>query len=162
MDQSNRIVGPTAAAHILGVCDRTVTRWAEQGFLPVAFRTRGGARRFSVNALLAIRDNHGGPGPGRPPVPAPAPAAAPAGRVLLTPEQAGRLLGVPKAVVVRYATTKRLPSHRPEGGHLRILQSDAEALLQRMGSSDNIVAHAADPGDPPGPWMGYQIGRAHV
>lgn len=42
------VVGSRHAARMLGVDERTVVRWADDGHLPVAYRTPGGHRRFRV------------------------------------------------------------------------------------------------------------------
>jgi len=44
-------VGSRRAGEILGVDERTVVRWADEGFLPVAYRTPGGHRRFEIRAV---------------------------------------------------------------------------------------------------------------
>jgi excisionase family DNA binding protein len=51
-------VGATLAAEILGVTERTVLRWAENGTLPVAYRTKGGHRRFAMSDLRVHLENH--------------------------------------------------------------------------------------------------------
>ncbi|MGH9224298.1 MAG: helix-turn-helix domain-containing protein [Acidimicrobiales bacterium] len=48
---------PRQAASLLGVCSRTVTRWADLGHLPF-ITTLGGHRRFRESDVLALR-RHG-------------------------------------------------------------------------------------------------------
>ena len=48
---------PRQAADLLGVCSRTVTRWADLGHLPYIM-TLGGHRRFREADVLALR-RHG-------------------------------------------------------------------------------------------------------
>lgn len=47
-------VGSRRAGVILGVDERTIVRWADDGDLEVAYRTRGGHRRFRVAYLEAL------------------------------------------------------------------------------------------------------------
>lgn len=51
-------VGGRRAGDMLGVDERTILRWAEDGSLPVAYRTRGGHRRYRVGDVerLAAQD----------------------------------------------------------------------------------------------------------
>lgn len=49
-------VGPRLAAVMLGVTERTVRRWAEDGTLETAYTTAGGHRRFEVEHLEAVLD----------------------------------------------------------------------------------------------------------
>lgn len=51
------VVGTLRAAELLGVTDRTVIRWADEGTLPVAYRTAGGHRRFRLADVQAMKDN---------------------------------------------------------------------------------------------------------
>ena len=46
-------VGSRRAGDMLGVDERTVVRWADDGILPVAYRTAGGHRRFEVAVIEA-------------------------------------------------------------------------------------------------------------
>jgi len=45
---------PGQAAALLGVCSRTITRWAVLGHLPF-ITTVGGHRRFLASDVLALR-----------------------------------------------------------------------------------------------------------
>lgn len=47
-------VGSRRAAVLLGVDERTVVRWADDGHLPVSHRTRGGHRRFRLADVQAL------------------------------------------------------------------------------------------------------------
>lgn len=47
-------VGGRAAAVRLGVTERTILRWSEDGTLPVAYRTRGGHRRYRVRDVEEV------------------------------------------------------------------------------------------------------------
>lgn len=49
-------IGGRAAAELLGVTERTIHRWAEDGTLAVAYRTSGGHRRYAVADLEALRE----------------------------------------------------------------------------------------------------------
>lgn len=48
-------VGPSQAAVMLGVTERTVRRWAEDGTLATAYTTEGGHRRFLLADVDALR-----------------------------------------------------------------------------------------------------------
>lgn len=48
-------IGPVEAAEILGVTPRTIVRWADDGTLPVAFRTVKGHRRFAAVDVEVLR-----------------------------------------------------------------------------------------------------------
>lgn len=48
------VVGGREAARRLGVDERTILRWSEDGTLPVAFRTRGGHRRYRETVLAEL------------------------------------------------------------------------------------------------------------
>lgn len=56
-DGAGECVGTVRAAQMLGVTDRTVIRWADDGTLPVAYRTAGGHRRFRVADIEQRRAN---------------------------------------------------------------------------------------------------------
>lgn len=56
-------VGAVRAAALLGVTERTVHRWAEDGTLPVAYRTRGGHRRYRLADLEKLEKTLTGPPP---------------------------------------------------------------------------------------------------
>jgi DNA-binding transcriptional MerR regulator len=47
-------VGPRRAAEILGVTERTILRWSDDGTLAVQYRTAGGHRRYSLAYLELI------------------------------------------------------------------------------------------------------------
>ena len=47
-------VTPGEAAELLGVCSRTMARWADMGHLPY-ITTLGGHRRFREADVLALR-----------------------------------------------------------------------------------------------------------
>ena len=47
---------PGQAAELLGVCSRTVARWADLGHLPF-ITTLGGHRRFRESDVLALRQH---------------------------------------------------------------------------------------------------------
>lgn len=49
-------IGGRAAAKLLEVDERTIHRWAEDGTLAVAYRTKGGHRRYVVADLEALRN----------------------------------------------------------------------------------------------------------
>ena len=58
---SPRMMKATEVADYLGVSHRSVIRWADDGILPLAFRTPGGHRRFrpeDVAAFKADRDTY--------------------------------------------------------------------------------------------------------
>ncbi|MBD3226805.1 MAG: helix-turn-helix domain-containing protein, partial [Candidatus Lokiarchaeota archaeon] len=42
------------AAAMLGVCTKTLRRWAKSGILKPAFRTRGHHRRYSRNMIIVM------------------------------------------------------------------------------------------------------------
>ncbi len=44
-------LGSREASERLGVTERTILRWAEDGTLPTAWTTKGGHRRFTVAAI---------------------------------------------------------------------------------------------------------------
>lgn len=48
------VVGSRRAAEILGVDERTIVRWSDDGALPVAYRTRGGHRRYLTRELATF------------------------------------------------------------------------------------------------------------
>ena len=52
-DAPQDVVGTRLAAVRLGVDERTVLRWCEDGTLPVAWRTPGGHRRITRAAVDA-------------------------------------------------------------------------------------------------------------
>lgn len=54
--RGRELIGTERARRILGVTDRTVTRWADDGTLPVATRTRGGHRRYRLGDVTDLRD----------------------------------------------------------------------------------------------------------
>lgn len=47
---------PGQAAELLGVCSRTVARWADMGHLPF-ITTLGGHRRFRESDVIALRQH---------------------------------------------------------------------------------------------------------
>ena len=47
MPKSDKLLSPLQAALRLQCSTRTITRWADEGKLPVAERTSGGQRRFA-------------------------------------------------------------------------------------------------------------------
>lgn len=46
-------VGTRRAGELLGVDERTIVRWCDDGTLPVAYRTKGGHRRIAVAVIEA-------------------------------------------------------------------------------------------------------------
>lgn len=48
-------VGTRLAAAILGVAERTIVRWADDGLLEVAWLTAGGHRRFDASYVERVR-----------------------------------------------------------------------------------------------------------
>lgn len=56
MTDNDTIITTAQAAAIIGVTDRTITRWADSGDLPIVGRTVGGARRFNRSEVEACRD----------------------------------------------------------------------------------------------------------
>jgi excisionase family DNA binding protein len=56
MSDVHDLIGPSEAGRILGVSERTITRWARSGHLPVATKRPSGQRRFERSAVLALLD----------------------------------------------------------------------------------------------------------
>lgn len=61
-NKSDKLIGVTEAAKLLGVHPLTVRNWADKGHIPF-FRTPGGHRRFRRGALVAFQSemSHGTP-----------------------------------------------------------------------------------------------------
>lgn len=53
MDERRRVVKPSEAAKIAHVAPKTVSRWANEGKVPLAFRTPGGHARFYEDDIRA-------------------------------------------------------------------------------------------------------------
>lgn len=56
MSDLHDLIGPSEAARILGVSERTITRWANTGRLTVAVKRPSGQRRFAREDVLAVLD----------------------------------------------------------------------------------------------------------
>ena len=50
MNTEKRLLKPAEAAAMLGVCTKTLNRWAKEGDVK-HFLTRGGQRRYSIDDL---------------------------------------------------------------------------------------------------------------
>lgn len=53
-DGAGECAGAVRAAQLLGVHERTVRRWADEGRLPVAYTTAGGHRRYRLADVEAL------------------------------------------------------------------------------------------------------------
>lgn len=56
MNQTDVTLRTHQVAELLGISGNTVRRLAEEGVLPVAFKTRGGHDRFKLSDVLAYRE----------------------------------------------------------------------------------------------------------
>ena len=55
------LIGPAKVAAMLHVSPKTVTRWATEGKLPVAFKTLGGGRRlYDPNVIAQLAEKLAG------------------------------------------------------------------------------------------------------
>lgn len=57
MPESDTLISPLQASLLLGLSTRTITRWADDGKLPVAEYTAGGQRRFRAADVEALRES---------------------------------------------------------------------------------------------------------
>lgn len=60
-DAAGPCTGGVGAAALVGVDERTIRRWADEGRLPVAFTTAGGHRRYRIADLEQLKESSDAP-----------------------------------------------------------------------------------------------------
>lgn len=104
------LLTPAEVGTKLRLDPKTVTRWAQKGYLDY-IKTLGGHRRYpeaQIQAMLGEPD----PGP------------------LLTPAEVANLFGVGPKTVTRWATTGKLEAIRLTSGHRRYSERQVFAIIR--------------------------------
>jgi MerR HTH family regulatory protein len=55
-DTNQRLIKSRAAAHILGICPRTLRAWGEQGMVRPAFKSNGDTRYYNLELITKLAD----------------------------------------------------------------------------------------------------------
>lgn len=135
MKRRDLITGGEAAV-LLCVGPKTISRWANEGRIPVAHVTLGGHRRFlrEVIVALAERAERGirlGSPTHLPPLPAELSIPSVPNQDVFTPSEVAKLCGVERRAVRSWVDQGLLANVGLPGGHARIPREAVVALLER-------------------------------